>query len=36
MTMIETGEELRAFYGAPSTLGAKKDMHHIDRHARVH
>jgi PPOX class probable FMN-dependent enzyme len=35
MTMIETGEELRAFYGAPSTLGAKKDMHHIDRHARA-
>jgi len=35
MTMIATGEELRAFYGGPSTLGAKKDMHHIDRHARA-
>jgi hypothetical protein len=35
MTMIETGEQLRAYYGPPSTLGAKKDMRHIDRHARA-
>jgi PPOX class probable FMN-dependent enzyme len=35
MTMIETGEQLRAFYGQPSTLGAKKDMPHIDRHGRA-
>jgi uncharacterized protein len=33
--MIETGEQLRTYYGPPSTLGVKKDMRHIDRHARA-
>jgi uncharacterized protein len=35
MTAIEAHDELRAYYGAPSPLGAKKDIHHIDRHARA-
>jgi PPOX class probable FMN-dependent enzyme len=35
MTAIEAHDELRAYYGPPSPLGAKKDMHRIDRHARA-
>ena len=35
MGTLGTLEELRAYYGSPSALGAKKDMHHVDRHARA-
>jgi uncharacterized protein len=35
MSAIERDDELRAYYGAPSELGAKKDIDHVDAHARA-
>src|SRR5262249_1553138 len=35
MTQIETLSELTSFYGEPSFLAARKDLGHIDAHARA-
>jgi len=35
MTQIETGSELATFYGTPTFLALKKDLDHVDAHARA-
>jgi PPOX class probable FMN-dependent enzyme len=35
MTQIETTSDLTSFYGTPSMLAQKKDLDHIDAHARA-
>jgi hypothetical protein len=35
MAQIETGSELATFYGTPTLLALKKDLGHVDAHARA-
>lgn len=35
MSVVQDSEHLRALYGEPTALGAKKDQDHIDPHARA-
>jgi hypothetical protein len=35
MAQIETGSELATLYGTPTVLALKKDLDHVDAHARA-